>query len=189
MLCLLQRKKCFNLRFIPYSINCTVLRLTRCGVGNIMGFPGNQEHVDRRYTHGVGGAGLQITYIHGCSWSISDDGGFRGVAVGHGHLVEQDFADSIPCHSGRAPSCRYKGHPSWGLYHFNRKYRHLFFLNSWQQWQTKITILSLLTCHDCLGVTFGTSPCTVGGVEVAVVGGRRSQAFYLSTQSRERPVV
>lgn len=130
------KKKCFNLRCTLYSMSCAVLWLTRCGVGNIIGFPRNQEDVDWRYTNGIGGAGLQISDIHGCSWSVSDDRGFPGVAVGHGHLVEQDFTYSIPCHSGCAPSCRYKVHPSWGLYHFNRKYRRFlfFFLNSWQQW-------------------------------------------------------
>lgn len=116
-------------------MNCSVLGLTRCGVDNIIGFPRNQEDVDWWYTHGVGGAGLQILDIHGCSWSVSDDRGFPGVAVGHDHLVEQDFTYSIPCHSDRARSCWYKVHPSWGLYHFNRKHSRFFF----SQFQTAVT--------------------------------------------------
>ena len=103
-------------------MNSFVKILTRCSVVNICGLPRLQEDVKWRYSHCIGGAGLQIGDVHGCVWSFFDDWCVAGVVdVADSHLITQNFTHRAPRHVSRADSHWCEGNISWWRHHFQEK--------------------------------------------------------------------
>lgn len=175
------------------SISSIAKTLTWGSVWNISGLPRHQEDVDWWHSHCVAGAGLQITDIHACGWGVSDDRGVvRVVVVAHHHLIKQDFAYRVPGHSGRALSRPYKSHSGRWLHHFQERNTGVNspHFRKWPSLFLEVAVqLHALTCGDCPDITLGTSPSTVGGVNVTVVCRGGCQAFHSSTQGCEGLVV